>query len=147
MLTPAKHKLIPALHKTFHALLHMLPIIIGMLLLTSILITLFPREVIAQILGQGNMADSLIASGIGSIAAGHPIASYLVAGELLSAGAGLVAVTAFIVAWVTVGIVQLPAEAMLLGVRFALWRNLICFLSSIAIAYLVVFTLMMTGFA
>jgi uncharacterized membrane protein YraQ (UPF0718 family) len=147
MRMPAYHKFLPALQKTFHGFLQMFPIIIGMLLMTSILVTLFPRKLITQLLGQGNVADSLIASGIGSIAAGHPIASYLVAGELLSAGAGLVAVTAFIVAWVTVGIVQLPAEAMLLGVRFALWRNLICFLSSIAIAYLVVFTLMMTGFA
>jgi DNA-binding response OmpR family regulator len=46
-------------------------------------------------------------------------------GELLAKGISLVAVTALLVSWVTVGSVQLPAEALMLGSRFALYRNLL----------------------
>ena len=46
-------------------------------------------------------------------------------------------ITALIVSWVTVGIVHLPAEAAILGARFALWRNAISFVLAIVMAYVV----------
>lgn len=54
-------------------------------------------------------------------------------GELLGSGVGLVAVTAPLVNWVAVGIVQLPAETLMLGRCFAVYRNLVCF----AIAFVI----------
>jgi hypothetical protein len=80
----------------------------------------------------------LVGAVLGSVAAGNPLAGYILGGELLAGGVSLIAVTALIVAWVTVGVVQLPAESLLLGRRFALSRNLLGFLSAIAIAYLTV---------
>ena len=56
-------------------------------------------------------------------------------------GISLYAVTAFIVAWVTVGMIQLPAEAAILGKRFAILRNFLSFLLSIAVAITAVITL------
>jgi hypothetical protein len=53
----------------------------------------------------------------------------------------LFAVTALVVSWVTVGIVQLPAEALMLGRRFAIYRNLMCYLFAIVVALLTVFTM------
>lgn len=50
-------------------------------------------------------------------------------GELLEQGAGLVAVTAFLVAWVTVGLIQLSVESILLGKKFAVSRNIFQFRS------------------
>jgi hypothetical protein len=82
---------------------------------------------------------------MGSITAGNPLAGYILGGELLAGGASLIAVTAMIVSWVTVGIVQLPAEALLLGRRFAMLRNLLSFLFAIAIAFLTVGTLRLIG--
>jgi hypothetical protein len=58
-----------------------------------------------------------------------------------------VAVTALIVSWVTVGLVQLPAEAVLLGGRFALLRNALCFISALALALLCVALLRLMGVA
>jgi uncharacterized membrane protein len=49
------------------------------------------------------------------------------------------------VSWVTVGIVQLPAEVLMLGARFAIYRNVICFFSAVAIAFLSVYTLRLFG--
>ena len=66
--------------------------------------------------------------------AGNPVTSYVLGGEFLTQGVGLVAVTAFIVAWVTVGLVQLPAEALLLGKKFAVTRNIVSFFFAIIVA-------------
>jgi len=53
---------------------------------------------------------------------------------LLEYGVSLFAVTAVIVAWVTVGLVQMPAEISALGRKFAVVRNVVSFFMSIAVA-------------
>ena len=134
-----------ALIRTLRAFMHMLPILLGMLLLTSLLLTLLPREGLHALFGRHETLDVLLGAVIGSVAAGHPLAGYILGGELLAGGVSLIAVTALIVTWVSVGVVQLPAEALLLGRRFALTRNLLCFVSAIAIAYLTVGVLRLLG--
>ena len=130
------HRLTRSLKKTARTFVNLLPIIIGMLLLTSLAITLFPERIAVGLFGASDVLDALIGASVGSIAAGHPLASYLLGGELLKSGVSLIAVTALVVSWVTVGIVQLPAEILMLGARFAIYRNVICFFSAVAIAFL-----------
>jgi len=48
------------------------------------------------------------------------------------------AVTAFLVAWVTVGLVQLPAEVMMLGKKFAIIRNITAFIFAIIVAIITI---------
>jgi uncharacterized membrane protein YraQ (UPF0718 family) len=127
-----------ALTRTLRGFWQMLPIMVGMLLLTSLILAWLPRTGLLTLFGRHDFLDVLLGALVGSVAMGHPLAGYLLGGELLAGGVSLIAVTALIVAWVTVGVVQLPAEMLLLGRRFALWRNLLCFLSAIAIAYLTV---------
>lgn len=143
----ATNHLKASLKKSAWTFINILPIIVGMLLLTSLVVTLFPQQITAGLFGNGDILDSLVAASIGSIAAAHPLASYLLGGELLAGGVGLIAVTALLVTWVTVGIVQLPAEALMLGTRFAVYRNLISFIAAIAISFLTVYTLQLLGFA
>ena len=131
--------------KTIRTFINMLPIIIGMILATSLVVTMFPEQVSSGLFGNGKIIDALLGASIGSIAAGHPLASYLLGGELLGGGVSLIAVTALVVTWVTVGIVQLPAEALMLGARFALYRNIISFIAAIAVAFLTVYTLQFLG--
>ena len=85
--------------------------------------------------------DTLIGSILGSILTGNPITSYIIGGELLKDGVSLSAVTAFIVAWVTVGMTQLPAEVLFLGKKFALTRNLLSFIFAIIVSIATVLTL------
>ena len=127
--------------KTIRTFINVLPIIVGMILATSLVITMFQEQISSGLFGNGEILDTLLGASIGSIAAGHPLASYLLGGELLAGGVSLIAVTALVVTWVTVGIVQLPAEALMLGARFALYRNIISFITAIAIAFLTVYTL------
>jgi len=143
----ARNRLTDSLKKTIRTFINVLPIIVGMLLLTSLVVTMFAEQVSARLFGNGDILDTLLGASIGSIAVGHPLASYLLGGELLGGGVGLGAVTALMVTWVTVGIVQLPAEALILGGRFAVYRNVISFFVAIAIACLTVYTLRLLGAA
>lgn len=143
----AENQLKTSLKKTIRTFINILPIIVGMLLATSLVVTLFPEEISTGLFGHGDIPDAMLGAAIGSIAAGHPLASYLLGGELLSGGVGLIAVTAMLVTWVTVGIVQLPAEALMLGTRFAVYRNIISFGIAIIIALLTVYTLQLLGLA
>jgi uncharacterized membrane protein YraQ (UPF0718 family) len=113
------------------------PIVLGVLGLASLLTAAVPPQSIADLLPMEGFLGPLFAAIVGSIAAGHPVTSYVLGGELIAAGAGLATATALIVSWVTVGIVHLPAEAAILGTRFALLRNAISFVLAIVMAYAV----------
>lgn len=119
----------------------LLPVLVGVLLLASLIVQLIPKLIHLGLLGHGSYIDSLSAAFIASLSTGQPVVSYLLAGELQEAGVDLMAVTAFMTAWVTVGIVPLPAEAVMLGWRFSIWRNLIAFVLSLVIAWLTLVTL------
>ena len=138
-------KLKNSARKTLSSFLKILPIIFGMLLLTSLIVALFPEQLETGLFGKNSIIDAWIGATLGGIAAGHPLVSYVLGGELLNSGVSLFAVTALIVSWVTVGVVQLPAEALMLGKRFAIYRNLLCYLFAVAIALLTVSTLQLIG--
>ncbi len=110
-----------------------IPTIIGVILLISLTNSLITKEMYAKVFW-GSFLDSIIGAIIGSISAGTPFTSYIIGGELLKQGISLTAVTAFIVAWVTVGIIQLPAESIMLGKKFAITRNIISFIFAIIVA-------------
>lgn len=135
------HRLRASLQKTGRTFGQSLPLIAGMLLLTSLVLTLFSPAQAARFFGRSDWIDVLLGGVLGSIAAGPPLASYLLGGELLAGGVSLLAVTALLVSWVTVGLVQLPAEALFLGRRFAIVRNLVSFVFTLAVAWLTVATL------
>ena len=124
--------------KASKSLVNSAPILVGVMLLISLVTTLIPKTVIATLFQGNYIVDTLIGSALGSILAGNPVTSYVLGGELLSAGVSLLAITAFLVSWVTVGFVQLPAESMLLGKRFAITRNVTAFIFSIIVASITV---------
>jgi len=104
----------------------------------SLVNSFVPQELFTRVFTGNAILDPFIGAVFGSAAAGNPITSYVIGGELLGNGVSLLAVVAFIVAWVTVGVVQLPAESMMLGRRFALTRNAISFVLAVVIALLTV---------
>ena len=110
-------------------------------MLVSLFLVLIPDSFYTSIFTGNKIIDPLTGASIGSISSGNPIISYILGGELLSKGVSLIAVTAFILSWVTVGIIQLPAESMMLGRKFAITRNIVSFVSSLIIAILTVVTL------
>ena len=126
-------KLLTSIKKASKGLRKMLPIIAGVVLLIGLIKTVTPTSLYAGLFQGRVLADSLIGAGLGSVLTGNAATSYIIGGELMDKGIGLLPVTAFLVSWVTVGLVQLPAESVL-GTRFAVLRNVTSFLLAIVVA-------------
>ncbi len=129
-----------SIKKTLQIFETILPMMVGILLLINLL-NIFLRDYYTAVFTGNVLIDPLIGAIAGSLSFGIPITSYIVGGELLLAGVSLLAVTAFIMAWTTVGVAMLPLEASFLGKRFALVRNSVNFIFSIIIGILVSYTL------
>jgi uncharacterized membrane protein YraQ (UPF0718 family) len=114
------------------------PIITTVVLLVGLLRTYVPPGRIQSVFAATPVIDVALGTALGSISTGNAITSYILGGELLAQGVSLLAVTAFIVAWVTVGVVQFPAEASILGRRFALVRNATSAVLAVAVSMVTV---------
>ncbi len=128
------------LRKTLILFKTVLPMLCGMLLLINLLNPLLESHYAEWFTGH-YLHDTVIGALAGSISFGIPVTSYIVGGELLDKGVSLMAVTAFILTWTTVGVAMLPLEAAFLGKRFALLRNLLNFIFALLLAVLTVATL------
>ena len=127
-----------AIQGAFNQIKNMLPVLLGVIFLVGLFNTFVSESVLASFLSGNPWWDALWSAAFGSVCAGNPINSYIIGGKLLEMGVSISAVTAFLCAWVTVGIVQLPAESAALGWKFALVRNLVCFFLSVLIAFAMV---------
>lgn len=136
-----QRNILTAFYKTLKNFGSALPMLLGVILLLGLFQTFVSKKMIFSIFSGNALTDTLIGAIFGSISAGNPITSYIIGGELLKDGVSLFAVTAFIVTWVTVGVIQLPAEAGILGKKFALKRNIISFFLAILVSIATVTTL------
>lgn len=116
----------------------LLPVFMGVVLLIGLFNVFITKELLMTILSGRAVLDTFWGACSGSIFAGNPINSYVIGGELLKHGVSLMAVTAFLMTWVTVGLVQLPAETAALGKRFALLRNGLSFVLAMPVAFFTV---------
>ncbi len=130
-----------ALKKAATGFLAMAPMLLGVIGLLGIVQTYITPDIMASIFGRGVFTDTVIGTFSGAISSGNPAISYMIGGELLEEGTSLYAVTAFILSWVTLGFVQLPAEAAALGVRFTIYRNLLSLIMTVIIAITAVVTI------
>jgi hypothetical protein len=108
----------------------------GVLMLLALADALIPKQTYRFIFSGNWFFDPLMGAVLGSISGGNALTSYVIGGELRQGGVSMLAITAFIVSWVTVGMIQLPAEGLMLGKRFAIIRNAVSFCTSIFIAIL-----------
>ena len=127
-----------SIYRAAKGLWNAFPMILGTILLVSLISTIIPKSFYMSVFSKNSFLDSFIGAVIGSVSAGNPIISYIFGGEMLDQGVSLIAVTAFLVSWVTVGLIQLPAESAILGRKFSMLRNLTAFLFSIVVAILTV---------
>ncbi|OGI29088.1 MAG: hypothetical protein A2288_02150 [Candidatus Moranbacteria bacterium RIFOXYA12_FULL_44_15] len=129
-----------AFEKTWQAVKTSLPIMAAVLMLVSLLNPVFEKYY-PRIFTGSYIFDPFIGAVMGSFSFGMPIVSYVTGGELLEQGVSLLAVTAFVFSWTTVGIPMLPLEAAHLGKKFAIIRNGLNFIFSVLVAILTVATL------
>ena len=138
---PQEKHFMETVMRTIKSFLSILPRLLAVILLLGLFKEFVPMKTIASFFTGNVLRDTFLGSMFGSISAGNPINSYIIGGELLKHGISLFAVTAFITAWVTVGIIQLPLEISVLGSRFSIMRNVLCLFLSFIVAIATVLTL------
>jgi len=89
------------------------------------------------IINASSWLSTIISAMAGSMLSGNPLNSYILAAYLYEEGVSLVAVTAFMITWVTVGIAQAPVEKEYFGWKFTIFRNILFFLMAIIASILV----------
>ena len=135
--TPTLKKAFTKALISFISIIPMLIAVMGLVGLMQIYVT---PDILSTFFGHGSLVDTLVGTLAGAVSMGQGMISYVVAEGLMEQGVSLYALSAFILAWVTLGFVQLPAEASVFGVRFTFYRNVLTLLSTIIVAYATVLT-------
>lgn len=133
MESPSKNfkQIITKSFKSFFAILPMMFAVIG---LVGLFQSTFTTAMIHTVFNGNMWYDSIIGTLIGAVSVGQPFFSYIIGSELLNEGVSIYGVTAFIIAWVTLGFIQLPLEYSFFGARFTIVRNLLNLLFSLLVA-------------
>ncbi len=134
----ARARLSAALGRSLRQLVVMVPTLLGVVFLVGLLRSFISKDTLAAVFTGHAVGDAAWGAVFGSILAGHPVNSYVIGRALLEGGVSLVAAAAVLYTWVSVGLVQLPAEASALGTRFALARNGLAFALAIPVALITV---------
>jgi uncharacterized membrane protein YraQ (UPF0718 family) len=117
------------------------PMILAVIGLVALFQTYVTPDMLSKFFGHGEGLDILDGTIIGAISSGNGAISYVVADGLKTQGVSDYALIAFIMAWTTLSLTHLPAEASVFGVKFTAYRNILTFLCTLIIAYLSVTTL------
>jgi len=136
---------VKALSRTGKQFGRMLPILVAVVLLMGLFKAFISKELLLSIFSGNAALDTILGACFGSVVPGNPINSYIIGGEMLQNGVSLFAVTAFLMTWVSVGLIQLPAEMMALGRKFSLLRNAVSLMISTVAAIVTVFIVNLIG--
>lgn len=130
-----------AIKKSFKNFLSLLPMILGIIGLVGLFKAFITPQILSSLFVKNAFYDTFIGLLAGAVAVGQAIISYILGGELLKEGVSMYGVSAFILAWVTLGIVQLPLEASVLGIRFTILRNVLAIVFTFIISVATVWTI------
>jgi len=130
-----KQKTIKAIKISFIKFKKIFPTFITMLILVSIILFLFPDEVISNYLGNSSKFISvLLASFIGSITLMPGFVAFPLSGILLTKGVPYMVLSAFTTTLMMVGIITFPLEKEYFGVKVTIIRNIISFFIALIVA-------------
>ena len=123
---------------TLKSLVVVMPMLIAIIGLVGLFETIITPQMLHSLFSGSALKDTLIGTLAGGVSVGQPFLSYIIGGELLQEGVSLYAVTAFILSFVTLGVIQLPLEFSLFGARFTIMRNLLSLLFALLISWVTV---------
>lgn len=127
-----------ALIKSAKSFESIMPQFLSVIFMVGFILTALSPETISKLLGdKSGVVGVFIASIIGSITIMPTFVAFPTAALLLKNGAGYTQVTALISTLMFVGVITFPMEAKFIGKRAALIRNLIYFLYSILVAFVI----------
>ncbi len=127
-----------ALIKSAKSFESIMPQFLSVIFIVGFILTALSPETISKLLGdKSGVVGVFIASIIGSITIMPTFVAFPTAALLLENGAGYTQITALISTLMFVGVITFPMEAKFIGKRAALIRNLIYFLYSILVAFVI----------
>ena len=133
-----RKKTLLALKKAWKALEGILPQLLVVLILIAMTLAMLDGGTISRLIGSSSgMWGVLAASVIGAITLIPGFIAFPAAAALLTGGAGVVQIAAFVSSLMMVGVVTLPMEMKYFGRRAAITRNALGFVFSIIAALFV----------
>jgi len=133
-----KKKTKMALKKAWKSFENILPEFLGVIMLVGILLSVLNPEVISRVIGkESGLFGVIISAIIGSITLIPGFVAFPTAALLLKSGAGYTQIAAFISTLMMVGIVTLPVETKYFGKKITISRNVLAFLFSFLVAFII----------
>lgn len=133
-----KKKTKMSLKKAWKAFENIMPEFLVVILLVGVMLAILNPETISKVIGaESGWFGVVLASFIGSITLIPGFVAFPTAAVLLENGAGYMQIAAFISTLMMVGIVTLPVEIKYFGKRISILRNLLAFIFSFIVAYLI----------
>jgi uncharacterized membrane protein YraQ (UPF0718 family) len=131
---------IQVLKKSAVGIYYVSPMILAVLGLSALLISFVTPEQAKSLFTGNGFTDTIYGTISGSIMMGNAMISYILGGELIKMNISLYAITAFLLAWVSLGYVQIPLEISYFGKRFTYTRNILAIVFTLIISVLIVIT-------
>ena len=134
----SRQKTKQALLKAWNSFKNILPMLLGVILLVGLMLSILDASSISRIIGkQSGFYGVMISSVVGSITLIPGFIAFPTAALLLNGGAGYIQIAAFVQTLMMVGIVTLPMEIKYFNKKVAVLRNVLSFVLSIGVAYLI----------
>lgn len=127
-----------ALKKALKSLSNILPQFFGVLLLVGFVLAFLDTNTISRLIGSSSgWIGVAAASLIGAVTLIPGFVAFPTSALLLAGGAGYMQIGAFISSLMMVGIVTIPVEIKFFGKKFTLLRNVIAFVFSFLVAFVI----------
>ncbi len=137
-LAKSRRKTWLALKKSWKAFENILPQFLGVLILVGMLLAVFQPETVSLLLGRrSGWSGVLLAAVVGAITLIPGFVAFPMAAMILAGGAGAMQVGAFVSSLMMVGVLTLPVEMQYFGRKLAFLRNLLAFLFSFLVAWVI----------
>lgn len=137
-----REKTFQGISKGLKMFIGIFPALINILILVSVVLWLFPKEVISDFLGYGSGWISFFVAGIiGAISLIPGFVAYPLANVLLKSGVSYQILAVFITTLMMVGVITLPIEVKFFGWKASIIRNVLSFIAAIIVGFLMRFFL------
>lgn len=133
-----KKKTMMSLKKAWKAFENILPEFLVVLLLVGVLLAVLNTEVISKIIGSDSgWLGVFLAAAVGAITLIPGFIAFPMASMLLRGGAGYMQIGAFVSTLMMVGVVTMPVEIKYFGKKLTILRNVLAFIFSFFVAYII----------
>jgi len=127
-----------ALKKAWKSLERILPQLLGIVFLVGIILALFDAQTISTLIGSDSgFLGILISAIVGAVTLIPGFVAFPTAALLLENGAGYMQVAAFVSTLMMVGVATAPVEMKCFGKKLTLIRNIMAFVFSILVAFII----------